>query len=73
MKNINNEIQKTYTETSLKTVGVKNAKTDESTWRSNPKWKKVQEADANVQDVIKDLDLKLNKVLAKQEREYLGM
>jgi len=50
----------------------KNAKTHNSTWRTNPKWKQVQQVDNDVQEVISDLDEKLNRVLAKQEREYLG-
>lgn len=61
----------TYPEPITKLGSFKNAKVDDASWRSHPKWKKVQEVDKNVQDVITDLDLKLNKVLAKQEKEYL--
>ena len=34
-------------------------------------WKRVKETNVEIQDVISDLDVKLNRVLAKQEYEYL--
>ena len=34
-------------------------------------WKKVKETNGEIQEVITDLDQKLNRVLAKQEYEYL--
>ena len=34
-------------------------------------WKKVKETNNDIQDVIADLDTRLNRVLAKQEYEYL--
>ena len=37
----------------------------------NEQWKKVKETNFEIQDVITDLDQKLNRVLAKQEYEYL--
>lgn len=37
----------------------------------NEQWKKVVDTNTEIQDVITDLDKKLNVVLAKQEYEYL--
>lgn len=37
----------------------------------NEMWQKVKETNGDIQGVISDLDVKLNRVLAKQEYEYL--
>ena len=37
----------------------------------NEIWHKVKETNNDIQEVITDLDVKLNRVLAKQEYEYL--
>jgi hypothetical protein len=47
-------------------------KLKDPSWKAHPKWTEVMQVDKSVQEVISDLDVRLNKVLAKQEREYLG-
>lgn len=37
----------------------------------NEQWRKINDTNGEIQDVITDLDGKLNRVLAKQEYEYL--
>ena len=49
------------------------AKEEEEPWKkyANKHWTKVQETNGSLEELISDLDGKLNKVLAKQEYEYL--
>lgn len=40
-------------------------------FKDNEKWQQVEETNDQIKEVISDLDVKLNRVLAKQEYEYL--
>lgn len=40
-------------------------------YKENEKWQTVEDTNDQIKEVISDLDIKLNRVLAKQEYEYL--